>query len=95
MYDDGSIRLIHGLRCLCRENGVVIWTRRLVKPQTLHSIEVIRTGFEQAGFDELALGETGDDGFVIGTVTYRRSSQPLIPGTSLFEFIGYDQMNKT
>jgi SAM-dependent methyltransferase len=90
--DEG--RLVQSLRCLCQPGGTVIWTRNVLSRDGEHAVERIRELLNDAGFRENTLTRTAPSGFIVGTYTFHGDSQPLSPSMKLFEFTGYDQLNR-
>lgn len=80
---------IRSLPMLCAPGANVIFTRHRRPPD--RTVE-IRGWFADAGFEEIAFD--APDGFLFGVGRQRlaRTPDPFAPATTLFTFVGYDQL---
>lgn len=72
---------------LCARGGTVVWTRGRDADPTM--VPAITSWFERAGFAESFLTPEGHD-LCVGAHRHLAEPEPLEPGLSMFEFIGYD-----
>jgi Putative methyltransferase len=87
--------MIEHLRCLCRRQGRVVWTRTVAQPRDQRAAELIREQFSAAGFHEMTVQHTTPPGIVVATHVYSGDPYPLTPGVKLFEFMGHDQIESS
>jgi hypothetical protein len=83
-------RTIDSCSQLCRSGGTVVWTRHRGAPDR---VPLICRRFAARGFDLQWLSEP-DAGFGVGAHRFTGEPQPLVPGTSLFTFVGYDVLRQ-
>lgn len=89
--DDTDIRrTIDACSGLCRSGGTVVWTRHRGAPDR---VPMICQRFAARGFELRWLSEP-DAGFGVGAHRFTGEQQPLVPGTSLFTFVGYDVLRQ-
>lgn len=74
---------------LCREGGIVIWTRHRRPPDR---VPLICEWFAKAGFDLHWLAEDDPD-HGVGTHRFLGKSQPLLAGVRMFTFVGYKTLD--
>jgi hypothetical protein len=75
---------------LCRTGGTVIWTRHRGAPDR---VPLICEWFETRGFARHWLSEP-DAGFGVGVHRFTGRPQPLVAGTRMFTFAGYDVLKR-
>jgi hypothetical protein len=84
--DDDVARTIDACSGLCATGGSVVWTRHRRAPDL---VPRICERFETQGYDRHWLSEP-DTGYGVGVHRFRGKPQPLVAGTRLFDFVGYD-----
>ena len=90
---DGEVRrLIFSLRRLCKPGGFVVWTRNLIELDGERATALIRDLFREAQFEEMASTRTSPGAFAVATHAFRGNPDPLVPGTKMFEFTGFDRI---
>jgi hypothetical protein len=89
--DDDIRRAIEACSQLCRTGGVVIWTRHRRSPDR---VPLICEWFEKRGFDQQWLSEQDPD-FGVGVHRFTGEPQPLVQGTRMFTFVGYDVLRQS
>ena len=75
---------------LCKTGGSVIWTRHRAAPDR---VPLICEWFEAQDF-KLQWLSPADVGFGVGVHRFIGTPQPLLFGTRLFEFVGYDVLRQ-
>lgn len=75
---------------LCKTGGTVIWTRHRAAPDR---VPLICEWFEAQDF-ELQWLSPADAGFGVGVHRFIGTPQPLLFGTRLFEFVGYEVLRQ-
>ena len=88
-------QMIEHLRCLCRRQGRVVWTRTVAQPRDQRATALIREQFSAAGFHEMTVQHTTPPGIVVATHAYGGDPYTLRPGVTLFEFTGHDQIESS
>jgi hypothetical protein len=89
--DADITRTIEFLPQLCAENATVIWTRHRRPPD---ATPAIRACFETSGFDEVSFDAPEDLLFAVGVGRLRIPPVPLRHGIRIFDFVGYDAMER-
>jgi hypothetical protein len=84
--DEDIDRTIDSCSQLCQTGGTVIWTRHREAPDR---VPLICERFETRGFDLRWLSDR-DAGFGVGAHRFTGKPQPLVAGTRMFTFVGYD-----
>lgn len=74
---------------LCRTGGTVVWTRHRGAPDM---VPRICQWFETRGFARRWLSEP-DAGFGVGVHRFTGEPRRLVPGMSMFTFVGYDVLD--
>lgn len=88
--DEDIERTIDSCAQLCRTGGTVIWTRHRAAPDR---VPLICEWFEGRGFEPQWLSDP-DAGFGVGVHRFTGEPQPLVTGTSMFTFVGYDVLKR-
>ncbi|MET7572661.1 methyltransferase domain-containing protein [Streptomyces sp. NPDC005492] len=84
-------RLLDHCTALCRTGGTVVWTRNRKAPDL---VPQICAWLEQRGFERLWVSEPSRPASV-GAHRFTGENRQLPPGTSMFDFIGYDTLWRT
>ena len=83
-------RTVEACTGLCRTGGTVIWTRHRGAPDR---VPRICAWFETRGFTRHYLSAP-DAGFGVGVHRFAGRPQPLVPGTHMFTFAGYEALRQ-
>jgi hypothetical protein len=94
LRDSEVRRLIFSLRCLCK------WGRSssgpaLIELEGERAAALIRDIFREAQFEQIASTRTSPGAFAVATHAFRGTRDPPVPGITLFEFAGFDQIGAT
>ncbi len=84
--DQDIERTIDTCAQLCQTGGTVIWTRHRGAPDR---VPLIGEWFKERGFEPQWLSEP-DAGFGVGAHRFTGQPRPLVLGTRMFTFVGYD-----
>ncbi|MEV6481559.1 class I SAM-dependent methyltransferase [Streptomyces sp. NPDC051576] len=84
-------RLLDHCTALCRTGGTVVWTRNRKAPDL---VPRICAWLEERGFERLWVSEPSRAASV-GAHRFTGENRQLPPGTSMFDFIGYDTLWRT
>lgn len=76
---------------LCAEGGTVVWTRGRREPEL---VPQICDWFAANGFEQVWVSDP-EVSLAVGAHRYTRTPAQLHPGTTIFTFVGYDQLLQT
>lgn len=83
--------LARSLGQLCHTGALLIWTRSLdERNQGPDAVESARQAFHDAGFEEIELARTAEDGFAVVTARYTALPQPRRDLGTMFEFQAFE-----
>ncbi|MBQ1042383.1 MULTISPECIES: methyltransferase domain-containing protein [unclassified Micromonospora] len=89
--DDDIRATVRHCASLCATGGTVLWTRHRREPDL---VPVICEWFAAEGFTPVAVGSPAD-GVGVGAHRFTGTSRPLARGERMFEFVGYDVLERT
>ncbi|MGC4895715.1 class I SAM-dependent methyltransferase [Micromonospora sp. DT31] len=89
--DDDIRTTVRHCASLCATGGTVLWTRHRREPDL---VPVICEWFAQEGFTPVAVGSPAD-GVGVGAHRFTGTPRPLAAGARMFEFVGYDVLERT
>ncbi|WFF09085.1 class I SAM-dependent methyltransferase [Micromonospora sp. WMMD1076] len=89
--DDDIRATVRHCASLCATGGTVLWTRHRREPDL---VPVICEWFAEEGF-ELVAANSPADGVGVGAHRFTGTPRPLAPGARMFEFVGYDVLERT
>ncbi|KAB1907660.1 class I SAM-dependent methyltransferase [Micromonospora tulbaghiae] len=89
--DDDIRATVRHCASLCATGGTVLWTRHRREPDL---VPVICEWFAEEGFEPVAVNSPAD-GVGVGAHRFTGTPRPLAPGARMFEFVGYDVLERT